>query len=652
MWLHTLSREDLLAAATEIERRPGARTLPLYGVPFGVKDSIDVAGVPTTLACPGYSYVPTTTAAVVQRLLDAGALFVGKTSLDQFATGLNGTRTPHTIPRSVFGDELISGGSSSGSALAVALGQVPFAVATDTAGSGRVPAALNGVIGFKPSRGLISAVGLVPGVQVPRLHQPDGGLRRRRRPSVRRARRPRRRRSLVPRPGPGVRRRGPGSGSVSLPSTSSSSSATRLSAPRTSAFGAASRFTATSSRSRSNRSSPRARCSTRAPGWLSDSSSSASSSTKHPDEIHPVVRAIFEGGRRYTAVDAFAALQRLQELKADVDRLWQHMDVLVVPTIGTTYTVAEVLADPVDTNTALGHYTHFGNLLDLVGVAVPTGTTVDGRPASALLLGAARTDDTVLQLAARLLDEPRESSRPSHHDRGAPVNPSIDVPAEPSPFHVVAGQTALVIIDMQRDFLLPGGFGETLGNDVSQLQKVVPPLVDLLSAARAAGMTVIHTREGHLPDLSDCPPAKLQPRRTVQADRRPRRLRPDPGPRRVRPRHRRRARTHPRRDRARQARQGRVLRHRPAGRSSSDAGITQLIVTGVTTEVCVHTTTREANDRGYECLVVSDCVGSYFPEFQRVGLEMVKAQGGIFGWVADSHAVITALAAVNAPTPV
>jgi allophanate hydrolase len=136
--------------------------LPLYGVPFAVKDSIDVEGMPTTLSCPDYSYVASTTAPVVRRLLDAGALYVGKTNLDQFATGLNGTRTPYTIPRSIYGGEMISGGSSSGSALAVALGQVPFAVATDTAGSGRVPAALNGVVGFKPSRGLISTVGLVP----------------------------------------------------------------------------------------------------------------------------------------------------------------------------------------------------------------------------------------------------------------------------------------------------------------------------------------------------------------------------------------------------------------------------------------------------------------------------------------------------------
>jgi nicotinamidase-related amidase len=219
---------------------------------------------------------------------------------------------------------------------------------------------------------------------------------------------------------------------------------------------------------------------------------------------------------------------------------------------------------------------------------------------------------------------------------------SITVPAEPSPFTLVPGATALIVIDMQRDFLLPGGFGESLGNDVHQLRKVVAPLAELLAAARAAGLPVIHTREGHRPDLSDCPPAKLN--RGAPSQRIG-----DPGT------------------------YGRILIRGEYGHDIIDelapadgevvidkpgkgafyatelqdvlagASITQLLITGVTTEVCVHTTTREANDRGYECLVVSDCVGSYFPEFQRVGLEMITAQGGIFGWVADTAAVIPAL---------
>ena len=226
---------------------------------------------------------------------------------------------------------------------------------------------------------------------------------------------------------------------------------------------------------------------------------------------------------------------------------------------------------------------------------------------------------------------------------------TVTVPARPEPFSFDIATTALVLIDMQRDFLLPGGFGETLGNDVSLLQKVVPPLSDLLAAARAAGMLVIHTREGHLPDLSDCPPAKL-------------------------------SRGAPSMRIGDQGTLGRILIRGEYGHDIIDElapidgeividkpgkgafygttfgdvlvenGITRLIVTGVTTEVCVHTTVREANDRGYESLVVADCVGSYFPEFQRIGLEMVAAQGGIFVWVADSASIIPALTSTAPPT--
>lgn len=223
----------------------------------------------------------------------------------------------------------------------------------------------------------------------------------------------------------------------------------------------------------------------------------------------------------------------------------------------------------------------------------------------------------------------------------------IAVGAEPTTFRFDPARAALVLIDMQRDFVEPGGFGETLGNDVSILQSVVPPLQSVLADARRRGLMVIHTREGHLPDLSDCPPAKLNrgaPSLRIG----------DPGPR------------------------GRILVRGEVGHDIIDGlapipgelvidkpgkgsfyatglhehllqhGITSLIVTGVTTEVCVHTTVREANDRGYECLVLSDCVGSYFPEFQRVALEMISAQGGIFGWVTASSAYLSALAIASA----
>ncbi len=218
----------------------------------------------------------------------------------------------------------------------------------------------------------------------------------------------------------------------------------------------------------------------------------------------------------------------------------------------------------------------------------------------------------------------------------------LTVTADPYGFTFDPGRAALLLIDMQRDFVEPGGFGETLGNDVSQLQAVISPLKAVLQATREAGISVIHTREGHRPDLSDCPPAKLNRGNPAQRIG-------DPGPK------------------------GRILIRGEYGHDIIDdlapgpgelvidkpgkgafyatgldetlrgRGIDSLIVTGVTTEVCVHTTVREANDRGYECLVLSDCVGSYFPEFQRYGLAMIAAQGGIFGWTAPSENYLKAL---------
>jgi nicotinamidase-related amidase len=217
------------------------------------------------------------------------------------------------------------------------------------------------------------------------------------------------------------------------------------------------------------------------------------------------------------------------------------------------------------------------------------------------------------------------------------------VAARPYELILDPAATALVVIDMQRDFLEPGGFGELLGNDVSQLARVVEPLAGVLSAARAAGMLVIHTREGHRPDLSDCPPSKLvRGRLDVGIG--------SPGPKGrvlVRGEH-----GHDIVDELAPL-SGEVVLDKP-GKGSfhatdlelllRNAQIRSLIVTGVTTEVCVHTTVREANDRGFECLVLEDCVGSYFPEFHRVALEMVCAQGGIFGWVTHSSELLTSLA--------
>ena len=405
-WISVVDRSDLILRAKELEQHPDPGSLPLYGVPFGVKDSLDVAGVATTLACPDYAYPATATAPMVSRLLDAGGIFVGKTNLDQFATGLNGTRTPYTLPRSVYGNGLISGGSSSGSALAVATGEVPFTVATDTAGSGRVPPALNGIAGFKPSRGLISTVGLVPACRsldcvsliagtvadlsavfdvVAAVDDRDPYSRARRRDS-----------------------RDTNSFRVGLPDIA-----------ELEFFGdVPMREAHLAARAGIERAFDRtveiplrpfldAGALLYSGPWVAERLAEFGTFLDdRPDAILPVIRTILEGGRRYTATDVFSAEHRLGELRTQVARLWRAMDVLILPAVGTTFTVEQVLADPIATNTALGQYTHFGNLLDLCAAVVPSGLTSDGRPAALMVLGPPLADDRVLAMAARLAGEP------------------------------------------------------------------------------------------------------------------------------------------------------------------------------------------------------------------------------------------------------
>ncbi len=401
-WISLVERSELLLRAKQLQAHPDPASLPLYGIPFGVKDSIDVAGVPTTLACPDYAYRPTRTAPVVERLLEAGAIYVGKTNLDQFATGLNGTRTPYPLPRSVFGGEMISGGSSSGSALAVANGDVPFTVATDTAGSGRVPPALNGIVGLKPSRGLISTVGLVPACRsldcislmahtvadIARVLDVVAAADDRDPWSRDRIREP----------------ADPAALRIGLPDVG-----------ELEFFGdEPMRDAHLAARSRIGREFPRTVTAPFGPflaagellyqgPWVAERLTEFGDFlASHPDSVLPVIRTIIEGGARYSAVDVFTAEHRLADLKAQVRRLWRTMDVLVLPAVGTTFTVQQVLADPIATNTKLGHYTHFGNLLDLCAAVVPAGLTTDGRPAALMVLGPALADDRVLALADAL----------------------------------------------------------------------------------------------------------------------------------------------------------------------------------------------------------------------------------------------------------
>jgi allophanate hydrolase len=405
-WISVVDDEDLAARAAEVERDHDPLSSPLYGIPFAVKDSIDVAGVPTTVACPEYAYLAEKTAPAVQRLLDAGAIYVGKTNLDQFATGLNGTRSPYGLPRSVFGGDLISGGSSSGSALAVATGQVPFALATDTAGSGRVPAALNGIAGFKPSRGLISAVGLVPACRsldclslmagsvsdlasifdVVAAADPDDPYSR-----------PRLRMNtaeLAP-----LRVGLPPMDELEFFGDDLMRSAHLTARARVAdLFGIAEvAWRPFADAGDLLYQGP----------WVAERLAEFGDFVaERPDAVLPVIRQILRGGGRYSAVDVFAAMHRLGELKVEVARVWQEVDALVVPVLGTTFTTAAVLADPIGTNTILGTYTHCGNLLDLCAAVVPSGLTTDGRPSALMVLGPALSDDVVVAVAAALTGDP------------------------------------------------------------------------------------------------------------------------------------------------------------------------------------------------------------------------------------------------------
>src|SRR5690349_6794695 len=388
VWISTVAEADLRARATAVPA-----TLPLAGLTFAVKDNIDVAGMSTTAACPDFAYTPARTAPVVQRLLDAGALLVGKTNLDQFATGLTGARSPYGTPESVFGGGLISGGSSSGSAVAVAAGLVDCALGTDTAGSGRVPAALNGIVGIKPTRGLLSTRGVVPAcrsLDCVSIFAPD----------VARA-------AAVLRAARGLADGDPWGRTGTLaardPAELRIATAGSLDffgdAGQEKAFATGlGRFTGVLPIDIA----PLLEAGDllyRGP-WVAERLADLGDFLdSHPESLLPVTRQVLGTGRDYTAVDAFRGLHRLRELQAWTDRLWETVDVLVLPTIGTTYTHAEIAADPIGRNLNLGRYTQFANLLDLAAVTIPNGFTADGRPASLTLFGPAFSDETLVRLA-------------------------------------------------------------------------------------------------------------------------------------------------------------------------------------------------------------------------------------------------------------
>ena len=399
VWITRLSREQVLRYARAVEKRSIER-LPLYGIPFVIKDNIDLAGVPTSAGCAEYSYVPANSSAVVQSLLDAGAIPLGKSNLDQFATGLVGTRSPYGACRNSFDAEYISGGSSSGSAVAVATGLASFALGTDTAGSGRVPAAFNNIVGLKPSLGRISTRGVVPAcrsldcVSIFALTAEDA--------------------ATVLSVAEGFDSQDPYSrvlGDASIDGR-------RFGVPRPDQlqfFGDqeyARLFDQAIARIDSLGGSliqidfapflEAARLLYEGP-WVAERYAAVEAFMhRHASAMQPITRRIIEAGKSPSAVDAFKAQYRLMSLKRASEEVWGGVDVILTPTAGTIYEIARVDAEPLRTNSALGYYTNFMNLLDLTGVAIPAGFRSDGLPFGVTLVGRSATDHALLALAGEL----------------------------------------------------------------------------------------------------------------------------------------------------------------------------------------------------------------------------------------------------------
>lgn len=406
VWITRLARAQVLDYVARLEsRRPDE--LPLYGIPFAIKDNIDLAGVPTTAACPDFAYTPENSAPVVQKLMDAGAIPLGKTNLDQFATGLVGVRSPYGACRNSFNPEFISGGSSSGSAVAVATGLVSFALGTDTAGSGRVPAAFNNIVGLKPSCGLLSSRGMVPAcrtldcISIFALTAGDA--------------------AVVAETAAGFDPQDPYARVAHAPHARFTPQSLRVGVPRADQlefFGDAdyARLFAAATQQIQTIGGrlveidfapflETARLLYEGP-WVAERYAAVEAFIEaRPQALHPVTRSITLGGKQRSAVEVFKAQYRLQTLKRASEAAFRNIDVMLTPTAGTIYRIAEVEADPVRLNSNLGYYTNFMNLLDLAAVAVPAGWRRDGLPFGITLFAARDSDADLLQLAARFQQE-------------------------------------------------------------------------------------------------------------------------------------------------------------------------------------------------------------------------------------------------------
>ena len=436
VWIEKLGRENLLALAKALPSKPTPE-LPLYGVPFAIKDNIDLAGIKTTVGCPAFAYAPEKSATVVAKLIAAGALPIGKTNLDQFATGLVGTRSPFGICRSVFNPEYISGGSSSGSAVAVASGMVTFSLGSDTAGSGRVPAAFNNIVGLKPTKGLLSTNGVFPAcrsldcvsVFAGSCHDAqavldvaagfDAG------DAYSRA---------LPKCAPGI----PTNFKFGI-----------LPLAQREFFGdaeAAELYEQAIANLRAAGGEPvefdyapfaQAAALLYAGPWVAERRWALGDFfEKHGDAMHPVVREIIGNAKKYDAVATFDAQYKLQALAQTVAPVWEKADVLLLPTTGTTYKISELLADPIKLNSNLGYYTNFVNLLDLSALALPAGfRKSSGLPFGVTLIGRAFADSALLQLGAKF-----------HHAIGGKIGiTSMNIKEQPLPAKKTSGILLAVV---------------------------------------------------------------------------------------------------------------------------------------------------------------------------------------------------------------
>ncbi|MGR4865886.1 allophanate hydrolase [Caulobacter sp. LARHSG274] len=406
-WILRLPPEAVLAQARAVEARVAAgEALPLAGVPFAVKDNIDVADWPTSAACPAFAYVPARSATVVERLVAAGAVLVGKTNLDQFATGLVGVRSPYGAPLCVFDQAYVSGGSSSGSAVAVAAGLVAFALGTDTAGSGRVPAAFNHLVGLKPSKGRWSTRGVVPACRsldcVSVFAADLAGAARvddvlaafdaeddysRRAPAAPPAAPVGTFRFGVPRPDQRL----------------------FLGDDQSAALYAAAieRMTAAGGTPVELDIAPLLDCAKLlySGPWVAERTAAVETLLRNtPGVIHPTVRAIVQGGLAVTGVETFKGLYALEAYHRAAEPIWDAVEVMLLPTAPTIYRLKELLAEPIALNANLGLYTNFVNLLDMSALAVPAGFRDNGTGFGVTLIGPAFADRALLALAERYLE--------------------------------------------------------------------------------------------------------------------------------------------------------------------------------------------------------------------------------------------------------